>query len=84
MDTEEALKAGHVVDPESEMHLCATTTEVVDAKRPSRSVLCILELLPNLAGRDDVKESRPGGSGKSSGWSRSIVIQPSCRSRGFF
>jgi hypothetical protein len=40
---EEALKAGHVVEPDRDMQFCATVTEVDDASSVNRNDLCIVD-----------------------------------------
>jgi hypothetical protein len=46
---EEALKAGHVVEPDSGMQFCARVTEGVDANKANSSVLRMIGLLPPFA-----------------------------------
>ena len=41
---EEALKAGHVLEPDRDMQFCAKVTEVDDASSVNRSDLCIVDL----------------------------------------
>jgi hypothetical protein len=41
---EEALKAGHVLEPDRDMHFCAKVTEVDDANSVNRSDFCIVDL----------------------------------------
>jgi len=41
---EEALKAGHVLEPDRDMQFCAKVTEVDDASSVNRSDFCIVDL----------------------------------------
>jgi hypothetical protein len=41
---EEALKAGHVLEPDREMHFCAEVIEVDNASSVNRSDFCIVDL----------------------------------------
>jgi hypothetical protein len=45
VEIEEALKAGHVVEPLNDMQFCASVTEVEDASRPSRNGVFIASVL---------------------------------------
>jgi hypothetical protein len=40
---EEALKAGHVLEPDRDMQFCAKVTEVDDASSVNRSDFCIVD-----------------------------------------
>jgi hypothetical protein len=41
---EEALKAGHVLEPDRDMQFCAEVTEVDNASSVNRSDFCIVDL----------------------------------------
>lgn len=41
---EEALKAGHVLEPDRDMQFCAKVTEVDDVSSVNRSDFCIVDL----------------------------------------
>ena len=42
---EEALKAGHVLEPDRDMQFCAEVTEVDSASSVNRSDFCIVDLI---------------------------------------
>ena len=48
MEIEEALKAGHVLEPDRDMQFCAKVTEVDDASSVNRSDFCIVDLFVYL------------------------------------
>jgi hypothetical protein len=45
---EEALKAGHVLEPDRDMQFCAEVTEVDNASSVNRSDFCIVDLFVYL------------------------------------
>ena len=51
---EEALKAGHVLEPDRDMQFCAKVTEVDDASSVNRKDFCIVDLFVCLEEVEDV------------------------------